>query len=258
MGAIHVEGRVAHINQDECIECGACLRFVTPEDAPPWLVRLTRRFLAALNLRYDHPIDLCPTRVLYRPELEWPRTLRAEFSDPTAVHPSTGTAGRGTEEIKTNDATNRLPPGRAGVLVEFGRPGVGCRFREVQKLTGVLAAVEGLSFEKKNPVTVLMTDVSTGALDPAILDEKFLSCILETLMPLERVSEVLETVKRVAPDLDTVISLVVNGRCGPDGEIMYEEQVRRAGFTMRPNGKTNLGLARMTELQDESAGVTAA
>ena len=256
VGAIHVENRLAHINQEECVECGACIRFVTSEDAPPWLVRTTRRFLSFLNLRYDQPLDLCPTGALYQTELQWPRTLRAQFSDPLAIHPSTGVGGRGTEEIKTNDATNRLPPGRAGVLVEFGRPGIGARFRDVQKVTIALAHVQGLVFEEKNPVTVLMEDVSTGELDPAVLDEKVMSCILETLMPLERVPDALETVRRVLPELDTVISLVVNGRCGPNGEVAYEDRVKQAGFTMRPNGKTNLGLARMIEPQEEPAKVT--
>ena len=134
MGAIHIQDRMAVINQDECVECGACIRFVVSERAPAWLVRSTRKVLSVLHMRYDQPIDLCPTGALYRPELQWPRSIRAEFSDPLTVHPSTGVAGRGTEEIKTNDATNRLPPGRAGVLVEFGRPGTGCRFRDVHKI----------------------------------------------------------------------------------------------------------------------------
>lgn len=258
MGAIHVENEVANINQDECVECSACIRFVTSEDAPPWLVRAVRRFLLFLHLRYDQPLDLCPAGALYEPNLDWPRTLRAEFSNPLLEHPSTGTPGRGTEEIKTNDATNRLPPGRAGVLVEFGRPGVGCRFRDVQKVTMALALIKNLSFEKKNPVTFLMKDVSTGQLDPTVLDEKFLSCILETLMPLERVPEALEVIKGVLPELDTTVSLVVNGRCGPNGEVPYEELVKQAGFTMRPNGKTNLGLARRIEPQEKPPDATVA
>lgn len=253
MEAIHVESRLAHINQDECVECGACIRFVTSEDAPAWLVRTTRRLLSFLNVRYDQPIDLCPTGALYQPELQWPRTLRAEFSNTLVIHPSTGGGGRGTEEIKTNDATNRLPPGWAGVLVEFGRPGIGSRFREVQKVTRAMARIQDLHFEPKNPVTAVMKDTSTGELDPEVLNEKFLSCILEMLMPLEHVTEALESIAQIAPELDTVISLVVNGRCGPNGEIMYEDLVRQAGFTMRPNGKTNLGLARRLEPQKEPA-----
>ena len=251
MGAIRVEGGKAHINQDECVECGVCIRFATAQGTPAWLVRGTRRLLSLFNLRYDQPIDICPTGALYQPPLPWPRNLRSEFSDPVAVHPSTGGTGRGTEEIKTNDATNRLPPGRVGVLVEFGSPGIGCRFRDVQKVTMALAGFPELEFEAKNPVTTLIMDVSTGELDPTVLDEKFLSCILETLMPLEQLPDVLETIKRVIPELDTVVSLVVNGRCGPEGEIVYEKMVQEAGFIMRPNGKTNLGLARMIEPQGE-------
>ena len=114
-----------------------------------------------------------------------------------------------------------------------------------------LAGFPELEFEAKNPVTTLIMDVSTGELDPTVLDEKFLSCILETLMPLEQLPDVLETIKRVIPELDTVVSLVVNGRCGPEREIVYEKMVQEAGFIMRPNGKTNLGLARMIEPQKE-------
>jgi hypothetical protein len=98
-----------------------------------------------------------------------------------------------------------------------------------------------------------MTDQSTGDLDSTVLNEKFLSCILETMMPLERVPDVLEIIKGIAPELDTVISIDINARCGPDGEVPYEAIVHEAGFTMRPNGKTNLGLARHIEPQEEVA-----
>jgi hypothetical protein len=37
---------------------------------------------------------------------------------------------------------------------------------------------------------------------------------------------------------------------------MYEDLVAEAGFTMRPNGKTNLGMARMIEPK-ETTQVTA-
>jgi hypothetical protein len=75
-------------------------------------------------------------------------------------------------------------------------------------------------------------------------------------MPLDRVPETLGAIRRVAPELDTVISLDINGRCGPNGEVMYEDLVAEAGFTMRPNGKTNLGMARMIEPK-ETTQVTA-
>jgi ferredoxin len=246
MGAIYIERRRAYVNQDECVECGNCQRFLTPENISPFLTRLFRRILAFLRLRYDQPIDICPTGALYQPKLEWPRIVRAYFSDPTTTHPATQMRGRGTEEIKTNDVTGRLKPGEAGILVEFGRPGIGARFTDVQKITTALARLP-IRFEEKNPITHLMKDRQSGLLDPSILEEKVLSCILEVIMPLEVVPEALRTIREVLPSLNTVVSLVINGRCGPEGEVLYETQVLQAGFQLSPNGKTNLGLGRPTE-----------
>lgn len=247
MGAIRIENRKAVIDQDACVECGACIRFVTPEDANPTFIRAVRRTFEAFRLRYDQPIDMCPTGALYQPELQWPRILRKVFSDPTTTHAGTGVKGRGTEEIKTNDVTGRLKPGMVGILVEFGRPNTGARFHEVQKMTQALARLEGIRFEEKNPVTQLMTDRATGTLDPTVLGEKVLSCILEVLVPLERVREVLATVDEVARTLDTVISIDINAKCGPNGEIPYADAVEGTGFQLSPNGKNNLGLGRAFE-----------
>ena len=36
-----------------------------------------------------------------RPEYEWPRIVQYLWSDPLAVFPKTGIAGRGTQEMKT-------------------------------------------------------------------------------------------------------------------------------------------------------------
>jgi ferredoxin len=252
MGAIHVENRIGYINQDACVECGACIRFVTPEDANPGFVRFVRRTFAALHLRYDQPLDMCPTRALYQPELKWPRSLRSTFSDPTTTHSGTGVKGRGTEEIKTNDVTGRLQPGWAGVLVEFGRPGTGARFHEVQRMTRTLAAA-GVRFEPKNPITQLMVDEGQGLLNEEVLDEKVLSCILEVLVPVDRVVEVLDRIAEVARTLDTVISIDVNGRCGPNGEIPYEERLADSPYRLSPNGKQNLGLGRAFEREGDPA-----
>lgn len=250
MGAIHVEDRRGYVNQDACVECGACIRFVTPEDANPTFVRLMRRTFAALHLRYDQPIDMCPTGAVYQPELTWPRSVRATFSDPTTTHSGTGVKGRGTEEIKTNDVTGRLQPGWAGVLIEFGRPGVGARFHEVQRMTRTLAAMN-VRFEQKNPITQLMVDQDLGLLNPEVLNEKVLSCILEVLVPVGDVVTVLDRIAEVARTLDTVISIDVNGRCGPNGEVAYEEILADSPYRLSPNGKNNLGLGRAFEHEEQ-------
>ena len=241
MGAIYVEEHLAYINDDECVECGACLRFATPEGLPPWPVRLGRRLLEFLRLCYDQPLDVCPTTALYQEQLAWPRSLRQFFSDPTVAHPTTGIKGRGIEEIKTNDVTERLKPGEVGILIEFGRPGIGAHLYEVEFMTQALAPL-GVRFEPKNPITQLMTDVGTGELDPAVLNEKVLSCILEVLVCNDGAPKVLKTISQVAGLLHTVVSLAINARCGPNGEAPYEELVAEAGLTLSPNGKTNLGL----------------
>ena len=79
VGAIEEGDGVSYIDQDECVECGACLR-----------------------------AGVCPNDAIYQQSMAWPRTLRAQFSDPLGVHPKTGIPGRGTEEIKTNDVTDRV------------------------------------------------------------------------------------------------------------------------------------------------------
>ena len=42
------------------------------------------------------------------PKYEWPRTVRANFSDPLVEHPETKVPGRGTEEMKTTEVTGRI------------------------------------------------------------------------------------------------------------------------------------------------------
>lgn len=216
MEAIRVIGTygkgVATIDQDACVECGACIRFATPEDANPTMVRLSRRIFSFLKLRYDQPIDICPTSALVQPELEWPRVIRKVFSDPTAKHISTDVKGRGTEEIKTNDVTGRLKPGECGILIEFGRPNIGAYFYEVEMISSALAPLRNVRFEEKNPITQLMTDRKKGLLHPEVLNEKVMSCILEVLVKTEDVPEVLSEVERVAADMKTVITLNINAK----------------------------------------------
>jgi len=53
-------------------------------------------------------------------------------------HKKTDIAGRGTAEMKTNDITGRVKRG-GGVAVELGRPGVGTRFTDVEKVSREIA-----------------------------------------------------------------------------------------------------------------------
>ena len=242
MGAIYIgEDGKAEVNQEECVECQNCYRSLRDEGYHPLLVRIIRRVLSAFHLVYDADVDVCPTGALTPPELEWPRVLRSQFSDPAAIHPSTGGTGRGTEEIKTNDVTGRIGRGEAGLVVELGRPGTGARLRDVERVSTQLAAL-GVHFEERNPVSALMVDVHSGKLNPEVLEEKVLSAIVECKVDLERVPAVLRAIDQASRELDTVLSLGIACRCGPAGELTYESVVE--GLSLSANGKINLGLGR--------------
>src|SRR4030042_4183211 len=134
MGVIYLDqdGKSV-VNQDECVECFTCYRVLRNEGYWPPLVGAIRKVLSFFRLGYLAAVDVCPTGALTPPELSWPRSIRAQFSDPTTVHPGTGGRGRGTEEMKTNDVTGRLRKGEAGMVIEGGRPGIGAYFRDVEK-----------------------------------------------------------------------------------------------------------------------------
>ena len=244
MGVISLdEDGKSVVNQDECVECSTCYRVLRNENYPPWFVRAIRKVLSVFKLGYLADVDICPTGALKPPELAWPRVLRAQFSDPTVVHPGTGVPGRGTDEIKSNDVTGRLRKGEAGLVVEIGRPGLGAFFRDIEKVAMALAPIEPV-FEPENPVTHLIADVTTGRLREGILDEKVLSAIIEFKTDMEKIPAFLAALEKVQPEIDTVMSVGVASRCLSDGTIPHEKWVRKAGYALSPNGKTNLGLGR--------------
>jgi NAD-dependent dihydropyrimidine dehydrogenase PreA subunit len=244
MGVIYLdEDGKSTVNQDECVECNTCYRVCRSERYRPWFVRGIRRVLSLFHLGYLAEVDVCPTGALTLPQLEWPRSLRATFSDPTTVHPGTGVMGRGTDEIKSNDVTGRLRSGDAGFVVEMGRPGTGAFFRDIEKVAMALARLKP-QFEKENPVTQLMVDTGTGKMKDEILNEKVLSAIIEIKTELERIPDFLQALEKVQREVDTLISVGVASKCLSDGPIPHEEWVRKTGYRLSPNGKTNIGLGR--------------
>ncbi len=245
MGAIYIgPDGIAEINQEACVECYTCYRGLSVENLPPWPVRFARRCLAAMNLRFEPEPDICPTGALAPDELSWPRMVRRAFSDPQVPHESTGIQGRGTAEVKTNDVTNRVKEGEAGFVVEFGRPGVGVYFKEVDRVTRMLAE-KGVVFEGENPVTSMMTDTDEGCIREDVLEEKVLSCIVESKIRLNKVPEMLGVIKELAPSLNTVVSLGLSTRCNGNGDEPLKEILNREGY-YPCRAKINLGLGRHT------------
>jgi hypothetical protein len=99
-------------------------------------------------------------------------------------------------------------------------------------------------FEKENPVTQLMVDPESGKMRDDILNEKVLSAIIEMKIGQERVHEFFHALEKIQKEVDTVISVGIASRCLPDGTLPHEEWVRKAGYALSPNGKTNIGLGR--------------
>jgi ferredoxin len=245
MGAIYIgPDGFAEVNQEACVECYTCYNGLSVENLPPWPVRFGRRLLAAVNLRFQPEPDICPTGALDPDELSWPRIVRRAFSDPQVPHESTGILGRGTAEVKTNDITNRIKEGEAGFVLELGRPAVGVYFKEVDRITRTLAK-KGVMFERENPVTALMTDTDEGCIREDVLEEKVLSCIIESKISLKKVPEMLGVVKELAPSMNTVISLGISTRCNEQGDEPLKEILKREGCNAW-RAKINLGLARHT------------
>jgi NAD-dependent dihydropyrimidine dehydrogenase PreA subunit len=216
VGAIELaQDGVVVVNQDTCVECNACLR-----------------------------ADVCPVGAIEAPQLSWPRVLRNTFSDPYGKHESTQHIGRGTEEVKTNDVTGLVKPGYAGFAVEVGRPGISGSFRDVEKLTTALANLSYVCFAEKSPVTSFIVDRSTGKLRPDILEERFLSSIIEFIVPEDKVCEVVGCLQKASQEVDTVFTVAAFFATGPAGEIPSREFLASLGLEVSPAGKTNLGLGR--------------
>jgi hypothetical protein len=240
------------------VECYACYNGLSTERLNPVFVRTIRKLLQIARLRFDPEPDICPTSAFEPEDLQWPRVVRRAFSDPRATHESTGVQGRGTEEVKTNDVTHRVQRGEVGFTIEFGRPGIGVWFRDIQKMTMALARVN-VPFEKKNPLTLLMSDVATGTLKADVLDEKVLSAIVEIKVPVDRTEEIIRLVHEVEKDIDSVVALGVGTRCAENGEESVVAPIlERMGYRIE-RAKTNAGIGRITNQAEKpsEAGVSA-
>ncbi len=216
VNAIVARNGVVAVDDDLCVECGTCQR-VAP----------------------------CPVQAIYRqPEaFQWPRSVRTAFSDPLVPHKETGVRGRGTEEVKTNDVTGRVKRGRVGMAMEFGRPGVGTDFFDVERMTVALAKL-GVNFEPNNPLTHLMEDVRTGKIKDDVKGERVLSAIVEFETDPSMLSQIVPAVLEVAREIRGVFSWCAVTRLEPDKSIPIMEPLRSLGLEPRINAKVNVGLGR--------------
>lgn len=204
-----------YIDWGECVECNTCTKS-----------------------------KVCPKNAIYQQELTWPRIVRYWMSDEQGKFIGADGPGRGTEEAKTNDVTGRYPPGVIGFALEFGRPGIGARIYDIEKMAQRLARLDCVDFEPRNPVTMMMEDPKRGRFKEELLNEKILSGILECVVPEDRAAEVIGVIADTSPDLHTVFSFGMFSRIDENGEAAHVRIARQLGLTVSPNGKNNVGLGK--------------
>jgi len=228
------------INQEKCVGCGRCVPYCPVHALTVVNGKATcnQEVCTECNACYRSPA--CKKNALVPPALEWPRQIRSLLSDVYTEY--CGVAGRGTEEMKTNDVTGRFKPGYVGIAIEFGRPNVGAKFSDVQYLARIMADMGG-EFEPKNPVTNYMNP-KTGDVNPDIVDEFVISAIIEVSFPLEKLESVLKAIIEASKHIDSVFSLDVVTKLRDDGSNPAKEIMDKSGFSYRPNCKTNVGLGK--------------
>ncbi len=216
MNCIAMTDDTVAIDQDECVECGVCLR-----------------------------AGVCPMDAIHMPveSMQHPRAIRAQFSDPGVQHPSTNQGGRGTEEMKTNDVTGRIRRGEYGMALEFGRPGTGARMTDLEKVLKVLVTMD-VELEKDNAVFALLEEPLTGGVKPEFRNEKVLSAILEFKIPEDQLEHVVGRLLPVLAEVDTVVSWGLVSRFAEDGTLPVRSRLQALGIPARPNAKINMGLGR--------------
>mgnify|MGYP002378503846 CR=1 FL=1 len=239
LGAIR-RARRMKLEPDRCFDCGDCVS-VCPVDA----IRLQAGVISVDQARCVEcgvcwRTGICPTSVFEPEELPWPRLVRALFSDPATEHRRTRLAGRGTEEIKTNDVRHCYVGDWVGVAAEVGRPGVGASFHDVQCVTQAFAE-GGARFVADNPLMELIADPARGRLDPTLLDERVLSVIVEGLVPVVALEPTLRALVEACSRLSAPVLLSVVGGHDIDGSMSYRPVLEKMAFTCLPTGKMNLG-----------------
>jgi hypothetical protein len=89
-----------------------------------------------------------------------------------------------------------------------------------------------------------MEDGKSGKFKADVKGEKVLSCILEFKIKEEHLMKVVDALRDVAGDVDTVFCVGCISRCREDGSIPVKPLLDEAGVFYRPNGKVNVGLGR--------------
>lgn len=230
------------VNKEKCIGCGMCIPY-----CPGKAISIQHgqavidwdKCFECGNCKYA---NVCPRDALVQQTLVMPRLIRAVFSNVREKSPNTGVPGRGTEEMKTNDITNRFPVGKIGFACEMGRPSTGTSFLDVETIAKIVVA-HGAQLETENPTAVIFEENNPGIIKKEFRNERAISVIIEGLIDEEALPGLLEDLKVAQHNVDTVFSIDIICRM-VDGKIPADKYLEMAGVQRRPNGKTCVGLGR--------------
>jgi NAD-dependent dihydropyrimidine dehydrogenase PreA subunit len=228
------------IDKEKCAGCGLCREYCPVHAISVVNKKATVNFEKCTECNACYRSKACKKNALVPSQLEWPRTIRSLLSDVFTEY--NGVAGRGTEEMKTNDVTGRFKSGYTGIAIEFGRPNVGSYFRDIQYVARIVSK-SGAEFEPKNPVTHYL-DPKTGEVNPDILNEFVISAIIEISVPNEKLESMLKAIFEASKHIETVFSLDVACRVENDDTIPAQQILDRMKVFYRPNCKTNVGLGK--------------
>jgi NAD-dependent dihydropyrimidine dehydrogenase PreA subunit len=236
------------INSGKCVGCRTCLSYC-PVEAITYQVKEKKCAIdedLCVECYVCYRAKVCPKEAFEMVPLEWPRIIRHILSSPRKVQKSqleTGIGGRGTEEMKTNDVTGRYRFGDVGFTIDVGRPGLGTRLQEAEKIAMAISRI-GVEFEPLNPLSFLMIDRQTGKLREDVRKERVLSSIIEFKTSIDKLPLVLDVLRDVAKQIDTVFSVGCICRVNEDGTIPIKNALDKIGVSYRPNGKVNIGLGK--------------
>jgi ferredoxin len=235
------------IDDDKCTGCGTCIPYCT---TAALYFDESKRAKVAPEKCSDCWMCLrnkvCPFGAMHSSaQTDFKSEYRHYMSDPNETT-FTGDKGRGTEEVKTNDVTGRVKIGTVGFTIDMGRPGIGARLDDVEKV--VMAIVKAgvvLEEPKKSPLGAVIKNHETGEIAEEYKDIFVLSIIIEGTCPIENARSVLIALKDISKEIDTVFSLGIALR--HIGEGAYARLMKILDGLDIPlpyRGKVNLGLGK--------------
>jgi NAD-dependent dihydropyrimidine dehydrogenase PreA subunit len=208
-GAIFMtEEALAAVDRDLCVECGVCI-----------------------------DSGICPVSAFEEDQDEIAE-LKKPFGRLLSKHLGSKNVAEGSGyDVKTNDATGKLPTDKLVMRLELTRPGGGLKFGDIEQMR---AEMENLGWD--SGIGSRSRSIHGNGLSDKISDQRILTCHLEIILEPEKIPEIVKDATRFVTEHDLWVSINVAGVA----EVIDRTQkvLKSAGVYMEPVAKVNLGLGR--------------